>query len=223
MEGGIYGFTLSYLRRVPELRDMARKVVDAEDRRKRREERKAKEEGSSKGKKESGKKLGHYERTRRLFKQAILKLCDEGSIVIWDGPKRDWKGEVSGDGRRLWKMDTTTSSWIGNTPSGPCSVIEDEELSDAAPEEESYVPLTAAYLGKYVEKAIKEIMDKSEAPECDLTSGRKGPNKKEILMWLQGDGRWRRVGDWAVEEALNLLKEEERIWEVGEGRWELTI
>jgi hypothetical protein len=229
---GVYGFTLSYLRRVPELQALARKVIDADEKRKRREERKAKEAATPKGsqttrkaQKEPEKKYSRHEKTKRLFRHAILRLCDEGSIVIWDGPKGDWQPGGNRDTSRFWEMDSTIPpSWVGNTQSVSCTQInEDDELSDPPSGEESYVSLTPVYLGKYVENAIKDIMATSLASECNPTSLPKGPTKKEILVCLQGDGRWRRVSDWAVDEAVDWLKKEERVWDVGEGRWELTI
>lgn len=231
-EAGIQGFTLSYLRRVPELQDMARKVIEADDKTKRRAERKAREEAKLKGGQSSRKtqpksnasKLSRHDRIKRLFRQAILKLCDDGDIVIWDGPKRVWQQDWGGDASRLWRMDATAditaSSWAETTGSVSCDQDEEDELSEPLPDEESYVCLTPSHLGKYVEVAIRDILHR---PKTLGREAPKGPTKAEILALLRADGRWRRVGDWAVEEALTWLKEEERVWDVGEGRWELTL
>lgn len=235
-EATIRGFTLSYLRRVPELQEMARKVTDAEDKMKRREGRKAREDAKLKRGQSSRKpqpkptnKACRHDRIKKLFRQAILKLCDDGGIVIWDGPKKAWRQDWSGDASRLWRMeataDITASSWAETTGGVSVSCDEEEdELSDPSPDEESYVSLTPPHLGKYVEIAIRDIMLRPIIPgRSNGSQAPKGPTKEEILVTLRADGRWRRVGDWAVEEALMWLKEEERVWDVGEGRWELTL
>ncbi|KAI0072926.1 hypothetical protein K474DRAFT_1775092 [Panus rudis PR-1116 ss-1] len=104
------GFTLSHLRRVPELALLARRVIEAEAKRRAREEKKkAKEQahaqsaqgkGSSKPPPSSfvrssasrpiqgGSKEKSAAKMKRLFRFAIRQLYDEGSIVLHDGPKR---------------------------------------------------------------------------------------------------------------------------------------
>lgn len=233
-EVGIRGLTMSYLRRVPELRLLAERIIAAEDKRKRQEARRAREEAKSRGApippktedKESG--TDARERTKRLFRQAIVKLCEEGSIVLWDGPCRVWGAEQD-SGSRLWHTNATVdtrdssiavSSTVGNSN---MEDSQDHEISEPDPKEESYVSLTPALLGKYVEKAIEEIWSRKEkVRECGQR-GAKGPTLPEILTRLKVDGRWRRIGECAVVEGLQWLKDEERVWEVGRGHWELTI
>ena len=234
-EIGIRGLTMGYLRRVPELRLLAERIVAAEDKRKRQEARRAREEAKSRGapipaktEEKKSRTIGQ-ERTKRLFRQAIVKLCDEGSIVLWDGPSRVW-GTEQDSGSRLWHTNATlevtdssigVSSTVGN--SNMEDVEEDHEISEPDPKEESYVSLTPALLGKYVEKAIEEIWTRKEkVRECGHR-GPKGPTLGEILTRLKADGRWRRIGECAVVEGLQWLKDEERVWEVGRGHWELTI
>jgi hypothetical protein len=234
-EAGIRGLTMSYLRRVPELRLLAERIVAAEDKKKRQEARQAREEAKSQGlpippKTEDPKsRTSTRERTKRLFRQAIIKLCDEGSIVLWDGPRRVWGAEQDSSSSRLWHtnatVDTTVSS-IGVSSAGGNSYLEDSqdhEMSEPDPKEESYVSLTPAHLGKYVEKAIEEICSRKEKARGSGHRGPKGPTLTEILSRLKVDGRWRRIGECAVAEALQWLKDEERVWEVGGGHWELTI
>ncbi|KAI0631178.1 hypothetical protein C8Q77DRAFT_1279903 [Trametes polyzona] len=108
----VYGYTLSHLRRVPELSLLARRVVNAEAHRRAKEERKkAKADGGrSQGREKSQSSLpslsksatapsketttgaGHAKSTsaevKRLFSQAIRTLFQDGSIVLWDGPIR---------------------------------------------------------------------------------------------------------------------------------------
>ena len=234
-EAGVHGLTMSYLRRVPELRLLVERIIAAEDKKKRQAARQAREEAKSRGlpippKTEDPKsRTSTQERTKRLFRQAIVRLCDEGSIVLWDGPCRVWGPEQDSNSSRLWHtnitVDTTVSS-IGVSTMGGDSHLEDSqnhEMSEFDPKEESYVSLTPAHLGKYVEKAIGEICSRKEKARGSGLRGFKGPTLTEILSLLKADGRWRNIGECAVAEALQWLKEEERVWEVGGGHWELTI
>lgn len=101
----VLGFTLSYLRRVPELSELARRVVKAEARRREKEAHLASQEKStgtanprSSHRSDKGKaaayesssskhgKEGLRPKMKRLFVVAIRKLFEEGSIVLWDGP-----------------------------------------------------------------------------------------------------------------------------------------
>ena len=100
---------------------------------------------------------------------------------------------------------------------------QDHEMSEPDPKEEGYVSLTPAHLGKYVEKAIEEMCSRKEKARGSGYRGPKGPRLTEILTRLKADGRWRSIGECAVAEAIQWLKDEERVWEVGGGHWELTI
>ena len=234
-EAGVRGLTMSYLRRVPELRLLAERIVAAEDKKKRQEARQTRETAKSQGlslppKTEDPKsRKGTRERAKRLFRQAIIKLCDEGTIVLWDGPRRMWDTEEDPSGSCLWHTNTTVStvvSSIGVSATGGNPYLEnsqDHEMSESDPNEESYVSLTPAHLGKYVEKAIEEICSRKEKARGSGLRSFKGPTLTEILSRLKADGRWRRIGECAVAEALQWLKDEERVWEVGGGHWELTI
>ena len=234
-EAGICGLTMSYLRRVPELRLLAERIVAAEDKKKRQEKRQAREEAKSRGlpippKTEDTKsRTSTGERTKRLFRQAIIKLYDDGSIVLWDGPRRMWGAEQDSSSPRLWhtntSMDRSVSS-AGVSNSAGSSFLEDSrdhEMSEPDPNEESYVSLTPGHLGKYVERAIKEICSRKEKVRGSGHRGPQGPTLTDILSRLKVDGRWRNVGECAVAEALQWLRDEELVWEVGGGHWELTI
>jgi hypothetical protein len=265
------GFTLSYLRRVPELAEMARRVVKAEAKRRVREERKLKSVqsqqplreknpsptlGSTLPSKGSSSSRSVNEpiapKMKRLFQWSIVKLYEEGSIVLWDGPVRplslhDQGRETSG----LWKMnstmgaDSTTFSSVSSTSFGSSRVVtgdgrvDDDEgfISDppANGDEEAYIPLTPEHLAPHVEKAIGTLMTRSRTttiptPHSHLRSKMQapaplpGPTKEDITIFLRRkDARWARVGDWVVEDALELLKREGRVWCVGKGRWELCL
>ncbi|KAG6899257.1 hypothetical protein C0993_011889 [Termitomyces sp. T159_Od127] len=96
------GFTISYLRRVPELADMAKRVVKAVTRRRLREERqKMREVAASRSGKSTQAKSSTASRSntasvqveeengpriKRLFQVTIVQLLKEGSVVLWDGP-----------------------------------------------------------------------------------------------------------------------------------------
>lgn len=266
------GFTLSYLRRVPELAEMARRVVKAEAKRRAREERKLKSVQSqhpplrgknpsptlrstlpSKGS-SSSRSVNEpiAPKMKRLFQWSIVKLYEEGSIVLWDGAVRplslhDQGRETSG----LWKVnstmgaDSTMFSSVSSTSFGSSRVgtgdghVDDDEgyISDppADGDEEAYIPLTPEHLAPHVEKAISTLMARSRTttiptPHSHLRSKMQapaplpGPTKEEITIFLRRkDGRWARVGDWVVEDALELLRREDRVWCVGKGRWELCL
>jgi len=234
-EAGIRGLTMSYLRRVPELRLLAERIVAAEDKKKRQEARQAREVAKSQRlpippkTEDPRSRTSTQERTKRLFRQAIIKLCDEGSIVLWDGPCRVWGAEQDSSNSRLWHTNETVDaavSSVGVSITGGNSHLEDSRdhgMSEPDPKEESYVSLTPARLGKYVEKAIEEICSRKEKARGSSHRGCKGPTLTEILSRLKADGRWRSIGECAVAEALQWLKDEERAWEVGGGHWELTI
>jgi len=208
--------------------------VAAEDKKKRHEARKAREEAKSCGApippktEEIKSRANRGERMKRLFRLAIIKLCDEGSIVLWDGPRRVWDAEEESSSC-LWHTNTATEATVSSV--GVSNAVgnsnledsQDHEMSEADPKEESYVSLTPALLGKYVEKAIEEICSRKEKDRECGHRGPKGPTLSEILSRLKVDGRWRRIGECAVVEALQWLKDEERVWEVGGGHWELTI
>ena len=234
-EVGIRGLTMGYLRRVLELRLLAERIVAAEDKKKYREVRKAQEEAKSQGlpvptkARDPKSRTSTQERTKRLFRRAIIKLCNEGSIVLWDGPRRVWSAEQTSNNSRLWHTNTTvdtTVSSVGVSTMGGSSYLEgsqDHEMSEPDPREECYVSLTPAHLGKYVEQAIEEICSRKEKARGSGPRGSKGPTLAEILSRLKVDGRWRSIGECVVAEALQWLKDEERVWEVGGGHWELTI
>lgn len=234
------GFSLSYLRRVPELSLLASRVVQAVGRRKLREERrKMKEAGFQpshiqKAKMASapvvspGKFAG---KKKRLFKWAVVQLLKEGCIVLWDGPVRPCLDiRAIKDTSRLWKANTTTSTSLGgdstlfNMSSGtvPSFLVDGDDddgaLSDPDPNEEAYIPLTADYLADFVEKAIKILVQHYE----DIGRPYSGASKEAILSVLKKDDRWQHVGEWNVDDALTFLQAEGRVWAIGKNAWDIT-
>lgn len=231
------GFTLSYLRRVPELAEMARRVVKAEEKKRRREERqKAKEAAvgsttrsgtASKPQLQPPEKLGL--RVKRLFKWAIVRELREGGIVLWDGPNYSLQ-HAPPENSRLWKANVTSNSTgdadstffstlSGTSRTGVVDDDEEIELSDPEPDEEAYVVLTPSYLAGPVEAAIGAI-NKKAVEMRRRRQGVDGATKETILAFLQKDDRWRSIGEWSVAESLEFLQSERRAWCVGKDRWE---
>ncbi|OBZ67353.1 hypothetical protein A0H81_12676, partial [Grifola frondosa] len=230
----IFGCTLGHLRRVPELALLARRVVDAEGRRRVREERKrAREAGTNareQQQKESERAMGpRGPRMKRLFQYAVRELFKEGSIVLWDGPVRPHPAPASAlpSASQLWKANTSGSTAASASTISTGSAIryeryddEMDELSDAPPGEEAYVPLTPVYFAPVVENAIRDIMAshaRAPPPTKRTHTGvvlahllaqqdpgsPPGPTPGELLAWLRRrDERWARVGEWSVNEAL---------------------
>ncbi|KAF9458959.1 hypothetical protein BDZ94DRAFT_1269289 [Collybia nuda] len=236
---GPRGFTLSHLRRVPELADMARRVVKAEAKRRAREERKKAKEATEPyarsksiqiaSQLEAKEKIGP--RAKRLFQFAAVRLLREGSIVLWDGSVRPLPNPRS-SANSMWKADSTSNSTLGadstvfSSTSGtqPEELDEDDvnELSDPEQNEEAYHPLTPTFLSLHVEKAIGALANVPTVRVGQSRSGR-GFTNEDILKCLRKDDRWRYAGSWHVDGALDYLKTEGRAWCVGKGKWELTV
>ncbi|KIJ61835.1 hypothetical protein HYDPIDRAFT_42336 [Hydnomerulius pinastri MD-312] len=295
------GFTLSHLRRVPELALLAERVVRAETRRREKAEREKEKEkqrsqtrpasSSSKPSTTTPKPSSAapkpepkpkppppdppHKKMKRLFAWAVVKLYEEGSIVLWDGavralPRVDppsssslsfaagghesglWK---TGDGSILSTLSTSTfdptltssSTFLFSSSSASASAClfsssalpatherkgekdgagrEDPDpdpvyLSDPAPDEESYVPLTPCFLAGYVRGAVEALSRARGRGTASVrgggTAGVQGgtasargvgtPTPEDITAYLRRvDARWARVGVWAVEEALEVL------------------
>ncbi|OCH89651.1 hypothetical protein OBBRIDRAFT_819654 [Obba rivulosa] len=244
---GMHGFTLSHLRRVPELALLARRVVDAEAKRRVRAEREQERaKGESRGldsqvrsAKDKGKGVVRGKETneprgrkmKRLFCFAIRQLYDEGCIVLWDGPVRGLPRPEETVG--LWKSSSSGAPASASNRHSRHPIPEEEEvLSDALPGEESYIPLTPLYLLA----TLEELIDTHIAQAARLRSKRRvepmpvalaepegpppGPTAEALLERLRRDERWARVGIWAVKEALQEGEKAGRVWDVGGGRWE---
>ncbi|KAF7794917.1 hypothetical protein EIP86_006060 [Pleurotus ostreatoroseus] len=271
-EASIRGYTLSHLRRVPELGLLARRVVEAEAKRRAREERKKqKEQAASKGKikiqPSAAPKMSstfkevsgepYRAKIKRLFTFAIRQLYDEGSIIIWDGPVRRPPlppipapsfaaiSQSQSQKNPLWRMSSTHSTTGDSSVLSSVSQLEDEDddgnLSDPPPNEEAYIPLTPSYFATVVEKAIHDMIiarrrtqtshlkSKSTSGPSALEIARSlrkhvdGPTPVEIAEFLKKrDERWRRVGEWAVKEALQWACQRGRVWDAGNGKWEIS-
>jgi hypothetical protein len=48
--------------------------------------------------------------------------------------------------------------------------------------------------------------------------------KEDVMMFLRrADEQWACAGEWAVDEALEVLVRKRKAWDVGMGRWELCL
>lgn len=220
---GRRGFSLSYLRRVPELSLLASRVVHAVTRRQLREERKKlKEAGILKSKTQVSSALPPDKvgsKMKRLFQWAIIQLLKEGCIVLWDGPVRECSDASIADSSRLWKSTTTTSS--NSTFGGPDTDSDEEaDLSDPSPNEEAYISLTPDFSADYIEAAIKVLSDR----QVKMGKPYAGAAVQDILAFMRkDDDRWQYLGDWTVKDALYMLSKDGRVWRTGKDSWDVTV
>ena len=169
---------------------------------------------------------------KRLFQWAIIQLLKEGGIVLWDGPVRRCSelGFIVSDASRLWKTGSTStrtdadSTLFGNesaslsTPFMNGGGSLSGYLSDPQSNEESYISLTPSYLAPHIEDAVKVLVEYYSQKGKPYA----GATKEGILSVLRKDDRWKYVGAWTVQDALEVLKLEDKVWDMGKGRWDLT-
>ena len=246
----VIGCTLSFLLRVPELATLARRVVQAEARRREKTKESQSEvvvKSAERHKALVSSTEGSIPKVKRLFSWAICKLYQDGSIILWDGPSLSVLEPPRGalDSSKLYRSSqpdnnhrssSTSSHWISGRGAQSADYIQD--LSDPPSDEEAYASLSTAYLATQVEQAIRSLTAlqtkrKGEIQKTFLgpAVSRKrllplpGPTKDDITNHLKRrDDRWKRVNAWAVQEALEWLRDNDRVWcvsEDGGGRWEL--
>jgi hypothetical protein len=218
-------FTLSHLRRVPELALLARRVCDALSRRAAREAKKAGKPPPS----QDGKLA---QRTKSLFIRTLVKLMTEGMIILSDGTARPLPDPTSnaqsaGSTQGLWRLDSSSASAADIQNSAALSVLVEDDvgaLSDPGEGEDAYLPVTPANLTEPVAHALGELFKRVEQRRQKAVSAAtipQGVDKESIVAFLRrSDERWRCIGEWTVADALVLLEKEERVWVVGNGRWE---
>ncbi|ESK92858.1 succinate:fumarate antiporter [Moniliophthora roreri MCA 2997] len=245
------GFTLSFLRRVPELNDMGKRVVKAEAKRRAKEAaKKAAADASQKGRGGacipststaiSRPEVSTAARMKRLWRSTILHLAKEGSIVLWDGPvypipsndetvAGPWRSDTGISQSFFHSLNATANtsgmSVFSSATERPLDDQDDEEigLSDPEPGEESYVSLTPRYFSIEVEKAIRVLSAGSRAQSKSTGKMVPGPTKQSILVYFRRDDRWRQIGEWNVQEALDVLRDEGRAWDDRHGVWDLVL
>jgi len=196
---------------------------------------------------------GTVPKAKRLFSWAIRKLYQDGSIILWDGPAlsvleprtaldssmlyRSSQGNNNTNERRSSAV-SSRSRFAASRHGTQLAADYIEDLSDPPSDEEAYASLSTAYLATQVEQAIRSLTAqqtrrKGETENTFLgpaVSRRRllplpGPTKEDITTHLKRrDDRWKRINGWAVQEALEWLKDNGRAWcvsEDGGGRWEL--
>lgn len=244
-------FTLGYLRRVPSLAEMARAVVRAERKRRDKMARKLANEGelgesqskasSLDEKSRRGRKCDepHGEptgkKTKRLFKKAIRELFEDGSVVLTEGRHvRPWTDAYREDTSFMWKVSSSAST---ATQSSTCSSasgtilgsVEEEELSEPDSNEEGYLPATPAVMSSFVEEAIRKLSARIGEGASTSRSFRRSkaahspPTVEDITEHLRRDARLAYVSQLTVEDTLEGLKKEERVYRAGGGRWALCL
>ncbi|KXN84393.1 hypothetical protein AN958_12652 [Leucoagaricus sp. SymC.cos] len=225
------GFTLSYLRRVPELSLIATRVVKQHakilEKKARDSQSTSKSSSAQPTKCVKLDRAGLAVRKKRLFQWAICKLLREGSIVLWDGPTRpcpEYDTYGNANASMLWKYSSSSSaenSLFSNAGNLTRNDDDEMELSDPEPEEEAYISTKPELLVPSVTEALKAL---ALAPPVQVMKRNEligGSTKKEILAYLRRDDRWAFIGDWNVAEALEYMNWASLAWCVGE-RWMLT-
>ncbi|KIY46220.1 hypothetical protein FISHEDRAFT_60683 [Fistulina hepatica ATCC 64428] len=101
-------------------------------------------------------------------------------------------------------------------------------VSDPESDEEAYLPLTPALLAPRVRDAIENLMARPAHHRSDLTREHRrargpppGPTIPAILAHLRRDDRWKWLGEWHVEQAIELLTARKLVYSPLPGRWEV--
>ena len=248
----VFGCSLSFLLRVPELANLACRVVKAEARRRERTRQSQSQSGATSSLDPSSREQckagvassteGALPKVKRLFSWAIRRLYQDGSIIIWDGPTLPVpEPHMAPQSSVLYRSSHVSSgpSRLGSRRGGTQPADDGmEDLSDPPSDEEAYASLSTAYLATQVEQAIRSLTAlqtrrriKNENTCMGPAISRRrllpppGPTKEDITTHLRrGDDRWKRINGWAVQEALEWLRDNDRAWCISEedgGRWEL--
>jgi len=119
---------------------------------------------------------------KRLFGWALVRLYEEGSIVLWDGPMHSLPIPLSGPESSLWSAAGTSTVFSASSISSSMSLF-----SSAVTDPSTHQDATNGYLSD---------------PQPNMGE----PTAKAIMVYLhRTDTRWARVGVWAVEEAVEVL------------------
>jgi len=235
-------FTLHYLRQVPELAQLARRIARHKRRRKVRDEKEKGDVNVSSSPRRFARpstkvdtKAADAKMAKRLFIMTLQLLYDEGSIVFSDGrSNRKWDAEeaewLQAREEKIWKVqrgdDTcmnithttagaSSTAWttVGNGTRPPN--VDDPELSEPDADEEAYIPVTPRILVQPILDAIRSVV----LQKGKIAQG--GATAAEVLERLRGrgDARWARISEWAIQNALEIMAEDEVVWKSARGRW----
>jgi hypothetical protein len=246
------GFTLSHLRRIPELAVLGARIVRAEARNRAKEEKtKSQATSTSTSSRPPRPSEPPAKKLKRLFSSTLVKLHKEGLIILSEGPA--WSVPVDKTSANLsaglWKdatgkasqtqtqgtsaslsMSTSTSSVTSHSlDSRSISMLDEDlgELSDPPPDETVYMPITPHILAEPVMKAIGILADqdrqRARTARPSQAAG-KGATAITLASYLRRvDEQWVHVGEWIVEDTLALLQARGEIWRVEDGKWEQCI
>lgn len=226
------GFTLSYLRRVPELSLMATRVV----RQRARELRKKAQAASTSKSTLPNQPTEPIELSRaslaakkkRLFQWAICELMKDGSITLWDGPKRLLRTEGTDQNPEtnvLWKLSLAAvdTSLFSNANSSQSADDGELDLSDPDPEEEAYISTKPECLAHTITDALKALV--LAPPRRQIVKRNEligGSTKEDILEYLKRDDMWAFIGEWNITETLEYMMKVGLAWNPSGDRWLAT-
>lgn len=229
------GYTVSYLRRVPELAFMAQRVLRQQQR---IQLKKLVAAGKSKSQLRSQMTVSSKE-VKRLFNYAIGQLYQQGSIVIWTGSVKPCRSGMGMEGAsRLWKdrSERSADMTAGTSTSSKSGILlEDEgDLSDPEPNEEAYIPLKTSYLADKVAEVIPRVKASvqrrrnvedalKERKRVGEEHGYFGVTVEQITRSIKRDDQWKFLSLDSVQEAVEHLEAEDRAWAPVKGQWDLTM
>ena len=147
---------------------------------------------------------------KMLFRWAVVELYKEGSIVLCNPGAEDYVDPPAPDpSMGLWREGS-------NSKVADSQMEVEDGAADAPPDEEGYVSLTPAYLGRYVEQVVKALTSTHKGPsgtqqpppERSTRPRKESVTVEEITRYLRtSDGRWDWVGEWIVRDALMWLRQ----------------
>lgn len=155
---------------------------------------------------------------------------DEGSSAMWKTSTSIGVGNLS------MATTSTASTRAGAQTQGAEGDDSAGELSEPSAREEAYLPVTTTTMAPLILDAIRAL----SLPPTQSTSGgrtqssslasrptgrkQRHPTASEILAYLHAmDMRWERLGMWTIEEVLEKLRRDDRIYQIGDGRWALCV
>lgn len=214
----LQGFTIRSLLEVPHLNQLADLVVDEQSRKEEKRRRRRIRDGEATAKdlstqserkaKGEGWRLTFEEkeaRIKRLVRWVIRGLSEEGVLVQVTLPDRPHTS------------DRSLQS---------CSLQGRPQFRSQSSNTDAYIPLPEILLLPLIIPHIEAETHRRSKTFMRRTDSRYGHGilLPEIISRLRGcgeDGRWERVGEWCVEDALNWGEQSGQVKKVGNG-WAIT-